>query len=111
MSWSTELRKGILELCVLAILDREECYGYELVQRLQAYGKLLAGEGTIYPLLARLQRQGLVETSWRESHSGPPRKYYRLSEAGHQLLLELVDEWKSLRDSVDKLLGFAHLIK
>lgn len=105
--WGTELRKGILELCVLALLSHEDSYGYKLVQRLQEHGDLLGGAGTIYPLLARLERQGLVKTYWGESSSGPPRKYYRLSEAGHRVVHELSKEWMAFRDAVDKVLSLS----
>ena len=66
---------------------------------------MVTGEGTIYPLLARLRRQGLVETSWQESSAGPPRKYYRLAEAGQVALAEFSESWQRLRDSVDDLLA------
>jgi PadR family transcriptional regulator PadR len=68
----------------------------------------VTGEGTIYPLLARLRRQGLVETSWRESESGPPRRYYRLSSAGKDALDEFCKSWRSLRTTVDALLDDEH---
>lgn len=101
----TQLRRGALEFCVLALLRDEERYGFELVKALGQVDGLVTSEGTIYPLLARLRRDGVVETTWRESDSGPPRRYYRLTEAGHRALAEFVGDWERFRDSVDEILG------
>ena len=102
-----QMRRGVLPYCVLAMLRDRERYGFELVHSLgTAYG-LATGEGTIYPLLARLRRQGLVETSWRESESGPPRRYYRLTPDGKGALDEFSQSWRNLRTSVDTLLETA----
>jgi PadR family transcriptional regulator, regulatory protein PadR len=100
-----QMRRGVLPYCVLAMLQSRERYGFELVHSLGATHGLVTGEGTIYPLLARLRRQGLVDTSWRESESGPPRRYYRLSPEGKNALDEFSQSWRNLRDSVDALLG------
>lgn len=97
----TQLRRGTLEYCVLALLRTGERYGFDLVREL---GDLVTSEGTIYPLLARLRRDGLVETSWRESESGPPRRYYRLTHRGRRVLDAFVIEWERFRDSVDAAL-------
>ena len=78
----SQLRRGALEYCVLALLRDEELYGFELVRQLSASGGLVTSEGTIYPLLTRLRKEELVTTFWRESDSGPPRRYYRLTDAG-----------------------------
>ena len=75
----SQLRRGVLEFCVLALLRSEERYSFELVRALSAVDGLVTSEGTLYPLLARLRRDGVVETTWRESLSGPPRRYYRLT--------------------------------
>src|ERR1700685_1023382 len=92
-----QMRRGVLPYCVLAMLADKERYGFELVHSLgSAYG-LVTGEGTIYPLLARLRRQGLVDTSWRESESGPPRRYYRLTNEGKAALDEFAGSWQILR--------------
>jgi PadR family transcriptional regulator PadR len=100
-----QMRRGVLPYCVLAMLADQERYGFELVHTLgSAYG-LVTGEGTIYPLLARLRKQGLVDTSWRESESGPPRRYYRLTNEGKGALEEFVQSWQHLRNSVDALFG------
>jgi PadR family transcriptional regulator PadR len=100
-----QMRRGVLPYCVLAMLHDRERYGFELVHSLAATYGLVTGEGTIYPLLARLRRQGLVETSWRESETGPPRRYYRLSADGKTALDEFTQSWQSLRNTVDLLLG------
>jgi PadR family transcriptional regulator, regulatory protein PadR len=95
----------VLPYCVLAMLGDRERYGFELVHALASVDGMVTGEGTIYPLLARLRRQGLVDTSWRESAVGPPRKYYRLARAGHEALAEFAGSWQRLRDGVDELLS------
>ena len=100
-----QMRRGVLPYCVLAMLGDTERYGFELVHALGEVDGMVTGEGTIYPLLARLRRQGLVETSWRESDAGPPRKYYRLAEPGREALAEFAQSWHRLRDSVDDLLN------
>ena len=99
------MRRGVLPYCVLAMLADQERYGFELVHSLGSTYGLVTGEGTIYPLLARLRRQGLVETSWRESESGPPRRYYRLTSEGKNALDEFSHSWQVLRTSVDALIG------
>lgn len=102
-----QMRRGVLPYCVLAMLRDKERYGFELVHALGGIDGMVTGEGTIYPLLARLRRQGLVETNWQESTSGPPRKYYRLADAGKEALAEFSGSWRTLRDSVDGLLADA----
>ncbi len=101
----TQMRRGVLPYCVLAMLQQKERYGFELVQTLGNIDGMVTGEGTIYPLLARLRRQGLVETTWQESDAGPPRKYYRLAVAGRDALTEFAGSWRKLRDNVDDLLA------
>ena len=98
------MRRGLLPYCVLALLRDTERYGFELVRTLGQVDGMVTGEGTIYPLLARLRRQGLVETTWQESAAGPPRRYYRLTADGRRSLGEFSAEWSRLRDSVDRLL-------
>lgn len=101
----SQLRRGVVEYCVLALLRQEERYGFELAQMLTELGGLVTSEGTIYPLLARLRRDGTVETTWRESTSGPPRRYYRLTDKGRLALDEFTLEWKRFRDGVDHVLA------
>lgn len=101
----TQLRRGVLEYCVLALLAQEELYGFDLVRRLGESEGLVTSEGTIYPLLSRLRRVGWVDSSWRESESGPPRRYYSVTRAGRHALDGFAQEWGRFRDSVDALLG------
>ena len=101
----TELRRGVLEHCVLAVMRQRESYAFEIVRVLSDAGGLVTSEGTIYPLLARLRREGLVQTTWRESDSGPPRRYYRLTDEGHRAIDAFVGDWARFRDAVDALLA------
>jgi PadR family transcriptional regulator PadR len=101
----SQLRRGVLEFCVLALLRDGERYGFELVRALADAGGLVTTEGTLYPLLARLRRDGAVETTWRESPSGPPRRYYSLTPAGDQALGAFSSEWARFRTSVDAMLA------
>jgi PadR family transcriptional regulator PadR len=100
----SQLRRGVLEFCVLALLREDERYGFEIVRTLSEAGGLVTTEGTVYPMLSRLRKEGVVETTWRESTSGPPRRYYRLTPAGRSLLNAFAEEWVRFRDSVDTLL-------
>lgn len=99
----TQLRRGALEHCVLALLEGGERYGYDLVAELSEAG-LLASEGTIYPLLSRLRRDDLVATTWRESVSGPARRYYSLTPAGTDALEAFRDAWGQFSTSVQQIL-------
>ena len=85
--------------------SRGERYGFELVRELSESAGLVTSEGTIYPLLTRLRKEQLVTTTWRESESGPPRRYYRLTESGHTALATFVKDWARFRDSVDTILN------
>ena len=98
-----QLKKGALELCVLALLSQRDSYAYEIASQLaDAIGM---GEGTIYPLMRRLQSDGLVETYLVESKEGPPRKYYRLSDAGKKSFTSQQASWKSFSGAVETILG------
>lgn len=101
---SPELRRGVVEHCVLALLRSHESYAFEIVRVLEARG-LIASDGTIYPLLARLRREGLVSTAWRESSAGPPRRYYRLTTSGRTALDAFIAEWTRFRSAVDTILA------
>lgn len=100
-----QLKKGVLELCVLALLSRHDSYAYEIASRL-AEG-IDMGEGTIYPLMRRMQGDGLVETYLVESPSGPPRKYYKLTEAGKASFTAQKAEWAAFSRAVENILGEA----
>jgi PadR family transcriptional regulator PadR len=99
-----QMRRGSLELCVLAILQRRKRYGYELVQALSGPDGLVIPEGTIYPLLNRLRAEGLVAAEWQPSPQGPKRKYYTLTREGSERLVAMQDEWCRFRDDVDRVL-------
>ena len=98
--WTSQLRRGVLELCVLQMLRREPSYGYEIVTTLNALGPLSAGENTVYPLLRRLRADGLLATFMRESPNGPPRQYYRLTGDGRKRLAVLSKEWDAMAAAV-----------
>lgn len=98
-----QLRKGILEFCVLALLKNNEAYPSELLASLKK-AELLVVEGTLYPLLNRLKNAGLLTYRWEESKSGPPRKYYSLTEQGNAFLSELSTSWDNLKVAVEALL-------
>ena len=101
-NWSTQLRKGLLELCVLAAIQREPRYGYDIVKRIAAGGGLSMGEGTVYPLLSRFKKEGLVETTLVESADGPARKYYRLAPKGRLMLAKMLAHWAEVRSGIDR---------
>lgn len=94
-----QMRKGVLEYCILSILARAEAYPSEIIDTLKI-GKLIVVEGTLYPLLTRLKNAGLLAYRWEESKSGPPRKYYKLTELGKTFLKELDDTWNELENAV-----------
>ena len=98
----TQLRKGILELAVMSLLMHDRYYGYSLVRALTEQGSISLKEGTIYPMLARLERDGLVHAEWIESEQGPPRKYYQITDAGRQLFRDLSAEFDMLASLVRK---------
>ena len=100
-----QLKKGALELCVLALLSQQDCYAYDIASRLA--DSIGMGEGTIYPLMRRLQNERLVETYLVESSAGPSRKYYRLTEAGRASFSTQKAAWKSFSGAVQTILGEA----
>ena len=97
-----QMRKGILEYCILSILDKGEAYPSEIIDQLKS-AKLIVVEGTLYPLLTRLKNEGILSYRWEESTSGPPRKYYELTEKGKAFLKELSSTWDELRQAVNKI--------
>jgi PadR family transcriptional regulator PadR len=96
-----QMRRGVLQYCVLALLAEEERYGFDLVRALAEVDGMVTSEGTIYPLLSRLRRDGLVETTWRESTQGPPRRYYSATSRGRAALETFAQEWGRFRNAVD----------
>lgn len=103
--WTSQLRRGVLELCVLRLLRDNSSYGYEIVTTMAAFGPLAAGENTIYPLLRRLKNDKHLETSAVESPAGPPRQYYRLTPRGRQRLESLESEWTDMARAVERCLN------
>lgn len=99
----TQMRKGILEYCILSIISRGEIYASDIISELKS-ANLLVVEGTLYPLLTRLKNNGLLNYNWQESTSGPPRKYYTLSPAGIEVLKRLDTTWEELSYSVNTAL-------
>jgi PadR family transcriptional regulator PadR len=95
-----QMRKGVLEFCILSVLKEQEAYTSEILDILKN-AKLLVVEGTVYPLLTRLKNDGLLNYRWEESISGPPRKYYELTELGQTFLNELNGSWTELSDAVN----------
>ena len=108
MSWTTQLRKGALELAVLHALNGDRLYGYDIVRILRQYDGLMIGDGTVYPILSRLKADGLVRATIEDSPDGPPRKYYELTRNGRAALTEMNDAWESLVSSVEQLRRGAH---
>lgn len=100
----SQMRRGTLEYCVLAILRRGERYGFDLVKELGAVDGMVTSEGTIYPLLTRLRKDGLLTSTWQESTKGPPRRYYRITPKGKRALANFLEEWERFRASVEQLL-------
>ncbi|MFT5964870.1 MAG: PadR family transcriptional regulator PadR [Flavobacterium sp.] len=95
-----QMRKGVLEFCILSVLKEKDAYTSEILETLKN-AKLLVVEGTIYPLLTRLKNDGLLSYRWEESTSGPPRKYYGLTAIGQTFLTELTGTWSELSDAVN----------
>lgn len=98
----TQMRKGILEYCILAILKGGEAYSSDIIQQLKD-AKMIVVEGTVYPLLTRLKNSGVLHYKWEESNSGPPRKYYSLTSDGQKVLEDLDSTWILLQTAVNNL--------
>ena len=97
-----QMRKGVLEYCILCILSRKEAYASSILEELKAVGMLVV-EGTLYPLLIRQKNQGLLSYRWEESPQGPPRKYYVITEKGRAQLADMDAAWQEIIDSVNPL--------
>jgi PadR family transcriptional regulator PadR len=100
----SQMRRGAIEYCVLALLRDCDMYGFELTRALSSAGGLVASEGTVYPLLTRIRQDGLVETFWEPSPQGPPRRYYRLTNDGRLALETFRVQWRQFRDTVDAIM-------
>jgi PadR family transcriptional regulator PadR len=104
--WSTQLRKGLAELCVLAAVRQlGEVYGYQLVQFLTEHNGLELTESTVYPLLARLAREGQLSVTSAPSPAGPPRRYYRITAAGKRSLDSMLEQWVAVGQSIQKIIS------
>ena len=98
----SQMRKGMLEYCILLLLHRERAYASDIIRKLKE-ARLIVVEGTLYPLLTRLKNDDLLSYEWVESTQGPPRKYYRLTERGEAFLSELETSWRELNETVEQL--------
>jgi PadR family transcriptional regulator PadR len=103
--WEVQLRKGCLELAILAALWDGKLYGLEILRRLESDSDLVISEGTVYPLLSRLKSLGFLKSEWVESDAGHPRKYYRLTPAGKQRAQEMAGIWRRFSSSMGRLLS------
>ena len=103
LNWTTQLRKGLLELAILNSLGGNALYGYEIVRRLGDIDGLVISEGTVYPILSRLRNENLVETFIEESPEGPPRKYYQLTARGREALRRMNGHWERLHEAIGGL--------
>jgi len=101
----SQMRRGAIEYCVLALLRDQDHYGLELARALAAADGLVTSEGTIYPLLTRLRREGLIDATWEESPNGPPRRYYRITRDGRASLKAFCAQWVRFRSTVDAILA------
>jgi PadR family transcriptional regulator PadR len=101
-NFRSQMKKGILELCVLKVVQFQECYASNISERLKK-ADLLVVEGTLYPLLTRMKNAGWIQYRWEESKSGPPRKYYQITDEGVSILEKLEKEWDSLTQSIQSL--------
>ena len=103
VNWTTQLRKGILELAILNTLGSGPLYGYDIVRRLGDVDSLVITEGTVYPILSRLKNERYIESYIEESSAGPPRKYYRLTARGREELRRMNQHWQRLHEAIGEL--------
>lgn len=101
---TAQMRRGVLELCVLSVISDKEVYTSDIIDTMKE-AELIVVEGTVYPLLTRLKNDDILKYKWEESSSGPPRKYYSLTEKGNEILKQLKESWNELNKSVTKLLN------
>ena len=104
--WMTQARRGLLELCILSLVGQAAQYGYELLTVLGHWPQLAVSEGTLYPLLRRLEKEGVISAQWRESVAGPPRKYYALTATGAQRRDALAAKWSQLMQAMTELQSY-----
>jgi len=104
-NYSAQLRKGVIQMLVLQVLSAGPLYGYAIVKRLEELGDFIAGEGTVYPVLRRLEADGLLVSEWQQPAEGNPRKYYSVTVAGSAFLARSLQEWKRIDAAVRSLEG------
>jgi PadR family transcriptional regulator PadR len=102
--WVSQLRKGLVDLCVLAVLRKREAYGYQIVERLRMHRGLEFTESTVYPVLSRLAKEGLLEVRTEASPSGPPRRYYRTTPNSEKLYQQMAQQWQEVNASLQNLI-------
>ncbi len=104
--WKSQIKRGTLEYCILLRIHQKECYGYELINELEQWPILSAKESTLYPLLRRLVKEGNCDAYWKDSAEGlPPRKYYRITEQGKEVLKKMDEEWENLQEAIAEIKG------
>ena len=103
-TWQEQLRRGTLDLAILLTVSAGRLYGLAIIQHLEAFTDLVITEGTIYPILGRLTREGLLEAEWVEGEAPHPRKYYRLTRTGAKRLADMKGEWRAFAEKIDRLL-------
>lgn len=104
-NWQEQLRRGSLDLAILLAVASGPRYGLAIIQHLEAFTDLVVGEGTIYPILARLTREGLLDAEWVEGEAPHPRKYYRLTRAGAKRLTDMKAGWRAFAEKIDRLMA------
>lgn len=105
-----QMRKGVLEFCILSILSKGDAYASDIINELKK-SQLIVVEGTLYPLLTRQKNAGLLSYRWEESQQGPPRKYYALTDKGKEVLAELTDSWNELVEAVNSIKTSNKIVK
>jgi PadR family transcriptional regulator PadR len=108
-NWQTQLRKGLLDIVILNLLKHGRCHGYEMVQILKEIDGLKIREGNIYPILVRLETEGLVTSDTEASQEGPPRKYYELTRLGHKSLDDMNAHWNQIIESIQRVRKGSHI--
>ncbi|MFA4863464.1 MAG: PadR family transcriptional regulator [Bacteroidales bacterium] len=101
---TAQMRKGVLELCILSIVSQQDAYASDIIEKLKE-ARMIVVEGTLYPLLTRLKNEGLLSYRWEESTQGPPRKYYRITDEGQTVFDRMALSWKELVEAVDTLIA------
>ena len=101
---TSQILKGTLEACILQLIKRKDMYGYEITEQLSNYGLDIVAQGTIYPLLMKLEKENLVASYLKESNFGPPRKYYSITEEGNKYIVNFKDVWRNISTTITEIL-------